>query len=200
MSKKITLCTLTLIFTMASLTYISFAKDNSNLPDGWFKSGASPNDYDMQIDNTMYHTGSSSGLIASNTARPNRFGTLMQICRADNYLGKRVRMTGHIKTENVTSWAGMWMRVDGPRKGSLSFDNMSDRPIKGSTDWTAYQIVLDVPESSANLAFGILLEGTGRAWIDDISFEIVGKAEPTTDIQDLGHYPKKPIALNFEKN
>ena len=46
-------------------------------------------------------------------------------------LGKRVRMTGLVKSENVASWAGLWLRVD--QSGSqqpLSFDNMGDSRIK----------------------------------------------------------------------
>jgi hypothetical protein len=48
-----------------------------------------------------------------------------------NYLGKRVRFSAAVKTEDVQSWAGLWMRVD---KGSqtVEFDNMQDRPLKGT--------------------------------------------------------------------
>jgi hypothetical protein len=44
-----------------------------------------------------------------------------------------------------------------------------------------YQLVLDVPESSTNLAFGIMLMGRGRLWVDDIEFEVVGTDVEVTD-------------------
>ena len=37
------------------------------------------------------------------------------------------------------SWAGLWMRVD-KGKDMVAFDNMQDRPIKGTTDWQRYYI------------------------------------------------------------
>ena len=43
---------------------------------------------------------------------------------------------------------------------SKYFDNMRNRPIKGSTDWTMYEIILDVPENSYSMNFGILLAGS----------------------------------------
>jgi hypothetical protein len=40
------------------------------------------------------------------------FGTLMQDFRAKQYVGKRVRFSAFVKSENVEGWAGLWMRVD----------------------------------------------------------------------------------------
>lgn len=53
----------------------------------------------------------------------------MQMCRAKEYIGKRVRMKSHIKAENIINWAGMWMRVDGSGRESFGLDNMRQRPI-----------------------------------------------------------------------
>jgi hypothetical protein len=55
---------------------------------------------------------------------------------------------------------------------------MSTRPIKGTTGWTKYQIVLDVPESSIDIAFGTLLDGEGEIWCDTFSFEVVDQNTP----------------------
>jgi len=57
----------------------------------------------------------------------------------------------------VTS-AGFWLRIDGKEnpKQQLGFDNMNNRPVKGTTDWKLYQIVLDVPENSGLINFGAL--------------------------------------------
>ena len=100
----------------------------------------------------------------------------MQMSQPGEYLGKRVRLSGYVKSDKVTNWAGLWFRVDGPNNGpnpsSLAFDNMQERPIKGTTDWTRYEIVLDVPEAAQRLAFGILLAGGGQVWMDDLKFEV----------------------------
>jgi hypothetical protein len=94
-------------------------------------------------------------------------------------------MSAWAKADGVADWAGLWMRVDGPdtRKTgkSLSFDNMQNQPIKGTSDWTRYEIVLDVPQATIALAFGILLEGKGEVWLDDVQFTVVGPDTPTTN-------------------
>jgi hypothetical protein len=64
----------------------------------------------------------------------------------------------------------------------LAFDNMQNRPIKGTTDWKQYESILDVPEEAANIAFGVLLSGAGKAWLNDVKFEIVGSQVPTTGL------------------
>ena len=106
----------------------------------------------------------------------------MQGIKADDYRGKRVRLSGYVKGENIAQYAGLWLRVDGAGY-SLNFDNMSNRPIKGTTDWKKYEVVLDVPEESIAIAFGILLRGEGQVWIDDLQLEVVGQDMPTTGLR-----------------
>ena len=164
--------------------------------EGWFLAGSKPASYQIGLDKSVYMTGSSSAFLESKDKKIDGFGTIMQSCLADDYLGKRIKMTSYIKSRDVSDWAGMWLRVDSKEQGKvLSFDNMQDRAIKGTTDWTKYEIILDVPEESATLNFGVLLSGTGKIWIDNISFEIVDKMETkATGERSL----KKPTNLNFE--
>ena len=124
----------------------------------------------------------------------------MQNCLPDKFLGKRVRMTGYIKSENVTGWAGLWMRVDQKDSNkALSFDNMQDRAVKGTTEWTKYEIVLDVPLTATNLAYGALVSGGGTIWFDSISFEEVDESVPTTGEDQQKYMPvKEPSNLSFE--
>lgn len=120
----------------------------------------------------------------------------MQTCDAKFYLGKRIKMIGYIKSENVANWSGMWLRVDSKFvKNYLSFDNMHDRPIKGNSDWTKCEIILNVPKESSTLNFGVLLDGTGQVWFDRISFEILGDI---TDVVTNNKIPEKPSNLDFE--
>ncbi|KAB2352595.1 hypothetical protein [Actinomadura rudentiformis] len=43
----------------------------------------------------------------------------------------------------------------------LAFDNMGDRPVRGTADWQRYEVVLDVPRAAVNVAYGVLLVGAG---------------------------------------
>jgi hypothetical protein len=73
------------------------------------------------------------------------------------------------------------------------------RPIKGTTRWTTYQIVLDVPEKSSLIAFGLLLDGPGKVWICNIHFEVVSNDVPTTPERvDQPNVPDQPINLDFK--
>ena len=170
---------------------------------GWGMAGSHPQNYAYGIDTDVKRSGEGSGYMKAKLSDTGGFGTLMQTFDADMYRGKRVRMSGYVKSEGVElytrefGWAGLWMRVDGPQLYKpLAFDNMSNRPIYGSTDWQKYEIVLDVPENSVNIAFGILLAGKGQVWLDGIQFEVVGQDVPTTD---LGASPKQPRNLDFKQ-
>src|SRR5262249_54842834 len=110
------------------------------------------------------HGGKASGFIKAKGDDSKGFATLMQSFRANDYRGKRLRLSGHVKARQIDKWAGLWMRIDGETK-ILGFDNMQDRPIKGTSDWRKQEIVLDVPEDSINIRFGILLIGKGQAWV-----------------------------------
>lgn len=62
----------------------------------------------------------------------------------------------------------------------VPFDNMSDRPIKGSTDWHSYEIVLDVPPDATSINFGVLLAGLGEVWMNSAKFEVVDTSAALT--------------------
>lgn len=153
---------------------------------GWLLAGDQPQDYRIGTDTGILHGGKASGYLRADRESPSGFGTLMQMVEAGPYPGTRVRMSGWAKADGVEGWAGLWMRVDGSDRRktgkSLSFDNMQNRPIKGTSDWTRYEIVLDVPQAATALAFGILLEGKGEVWLDDVQFAVVGSDVPTTTL------------------
>jgi hypothetical protein len=188
------------LFIAVTISFFSF-----DLPTGWFKAGSKPKSYDMGIDKGAGRDGKSAATIKSNSNKIKGFGTLMQNSLPYNYLGKRVRMTGWVMTQDVSDWSGLWFRID--EKGSnqpLGFDNMKDgkkdRSIKGTTEWTQYEIVLDVPFNAMNLAYGVLLSGTGQVWFDDIKFEVVDHNVETTGIGTNEMMPnKETINLDFEE-
>ena len=146
----------------------------------WFLRGDTPQDYEYGIDPTLRLTGKPSAYLRARVAQPAGFGTLMQAFQGTEYRGKRLRMSGYVKAQAVENWAGLWMRVDGGQGHVLSFDNMQNRPIRGTVDWKRYEIVLDVPEESIGISFGILLAGKGQVWLSEVQLQVVGKEVPTT--------------------
>ena len=189
-----------LLMSFGSRAEVSSQTAERGVPEGWILAGTAPQDYQVSVLPEKREGNNVVLLESGANPDPSKFGTLSQYCSADQYLGKRVRMTGYLKSENVKNWAGMWFRVDDSKQKdlSLSFDNMSDRPIKNTTDWKKYEIVLDVPQQAGAMAFGVLLEGSGKVWISGISFEVVDQSVPTTNmVKERAALPQGPVNLDF---
>jgi hypothetical protein len=190
--------------TLSFLVLTSCLILSFDMPKKWFAAGSEPDSYKMGTDKAAGQDGKNAATIQSKKKNINGFGTMMQNCLPDKYLGKRVRMSGYLKTEDVADWSGFWFRID--QTGSdktLGFDNMhngkEDRAVKGTTDWKKYEIVLDVPMKASNLAYGALLVGTGKIWFDKIAFEVVDKSVPTTGANENELMPnEEPVNLDFE--
>ncbi|MCE1198452.1 MAG: hypothetical protein LWW85_05740 [Marinilabiliales bacterium] len=153
---------------------------------GWRVLGNHQNKYQMGIDKGSGKDGKDAMTIKSvkKIVDNSIFGTLASSSLPTQYLGKRVRLSGLIKTKDVSDWAGFWFRVDGQKGEVLAFDNMkdgkTDRSIAGTNDWKPYDLVLDVPYHAKNLMYGALLNGEGQIWFENVTFEIVNSAIPTT--------------------
>ena len=166
------------------------------VPTGWLLAGSKPASYEVGIDAQAAYNGHPSAYLRATEPVTGGFGTLMQDFRADKYVGKRVRFSAFVKSDGVQSWAGLWMRVD-KDKDSVAFDNMEDRPIKGTTGWQKYEVVLDVPQDATGIFFGVLLDGPGAVWLNSAKFEIVGADVPTTGGKG-GKSRYEPTNLDFE--
>ncbi|MFJ7934884.1 helix-turn-helix transcriptional regulator [Sporosarcina sp. NPDC096371] len=166
---------------------------------GWFLSGSHPNHYQMGIDHTIVHGGKASGYLQSNTVfDENEFATMMQQFKADQFRGTRIKLSCFVKSEGVRGFAGMWMRVDNQAGDVLQFDNMSNRPIVGTSDWNFYSIVLDIPKEGTIISFGMLLQGEGKVWMDQFSFDEVDERVLTTNLEVVPELLDEPINLSFE--
>ena len=189
----------------------------AGMPEGWSApgpgSGAVPEDYEVGLDRTVRHGGSASAYIKSKAAAPRGFMALVQGFQAETYRGKRIRLSGYVMTKDVADTAGLWMQVQGGG-GATGFDNMQNRPIRGTSDWTKYDVVLDVPANSVGITFGFLLQGRGQAWVDDVRFDVVGTDVPSTNTMPApeadstkaeaqargwASSPKQPVNLDFER-
>lgn len=118
---------------------------------------------------------------------------MMQTIAPTKYLGTRVRLSGALKGNGIDGWAGLWLRVDSQQGAPLAFDNMQDRPVQGSTDWSRAEIILDIDEHATAIAFGVLLSGTGSVDISGLRFEEVASGVPVTGVPQV----TEPVNLDF---
>jgi len=179
-------------------------------PAGWFL-GGDDSEYRAGEDVSRRPGGYGylSATLQSITAQPMNFGLLKQTIRADEFRGRRVRLTGYIKTaERNDGTAHLWMRVNAG-DGSARADYMLTRPVLPGTDWTSYSVVLDVPANAVGITFGLGLVGAGQAWLDDVKLEVVGHDVAVTAEGDAIAFrdtasryataARQPINLDFEQ-
>lgn len=154
--------------------------DERGRPASWMGGGK---DHELAADTAVVHGGVASGRISARDAAltDEQAAPLVQILPADAWRGKRVRLSGWLRTKDVASgWAGLWMRVDSETKPNLAFDNMPSRGPRGTTEWKRYEVVLDVAPEASNLFFGVILAGNGTVWADDLALEEVPQSVPVT--------------------
>jgi bla regulator protein BlaR1 len=172
-------------------------------PKGWWKNGTdNASTYIAGVDRTQTHEGLPSAYVKSIPPSIEGFGGMMQMCSAENFVGKRLRLSAWMKTEKANDGgAHLWFRVDGKEKNELlQFDNMDGRSVKGTNDWKPYTVVLDVPANAAALAYGFFVTGTGQVWVSDVKIEEVGLDVPSTNMtaNKVRSLPNTPVNLRFE--
>jgi hypothetical protein len=80
---------------------------------GWMVSPDYAEDFEVGVDHAIAHSGKASTYIKSKPhATDTSHATIGQRIKSDAYRGKRVRLSGFLKTTNVTGRARLWMRID----------------------------------------------------------------------------------------
>jgi hypothetical protein len=185
-------------------------------PLHWFISGQQSaraiKEYSGSIDHTNTYEGSGSGLLKS-LSEVAHDGTLAQVSSAAAYRGKSLQMRAFLRSSEVAQRAGLWIRADDINGATVAFRNcFSPRApqsfVERNTPWKEVEINLDVPDSAVALSYGAQLKGTGSVWIDNITFNVIGPADPDHaeyaarsphQAPDLQKLPPTPQNLNFEQ-
>jgi hypothetical protein len=193
------------------LVFFSFAALISSKPDnknhmqwsnelkGWWYN-KNQTDYKVGTDDQIFITGKKSAFIESIAEKPANFLAIAQMNNVKNYRGKRIKMTGYLKAQGDKDTCALWIRVDNYAAGRTGdIDNMLDRPVTGTRDWTKCELVFDVPDAECYFNFGFLLSGAGKCWCDDISFEIVDPAVAKT-VKNINEvFPKEMVKKYYEQ-
>jgi C-terminal processing protease CtpA/Prc len=155
------------------------APPSGNLPGGWNGGPAGT----VFADNKIVHGGHGSVRFERDSNSTGNFSTVTKEIPID-FAGKSIELHGHLRTENVSGFVGLWMREDGDNP-SLAFNNMRATQLKGTTDWTTYSIQLPLVAEATKLFFGVLVAGTGKAWADDLRLLVDG--QPVWDLPQVQH-------------
>ena len=102
----------------------------------------------------------------------------MEMMELSKYRGKKIRLTAMVKSEKVTARGGLFINVYGPLGALTSDGQRGKRPVQGTLAWIRYTATAPVPEDATAIEYGVLLNGPGKVWLDDVKVEVVD--EPTT--------------------
>ncbi len=116
---------------------------------------------------------------------------------AQGYAGKRLRFSAQVRSEGVSTWAGLFMD-DGPKGGALNVvaagleGGEHTLPPSGAAaqapngTWQDVSVVVQVPATVNSVTLGLALVGEGKVWARKLHFEVVGPEVPLTDTRMLG--------------
>lgn len=141
----------------------------------------------VTADDQIAHTGKWSARIQRDEKSAGQLSVMAQSLPVD-FAGGTVELRGFLRLNNVGGWVGLWMREDGDGE-TLAIENMQTQQVKGTRDWAEYRIALPMKPGAEKLVFGVLMEGTGTAWADDLQLLVDGKpiaeAKAGTPVQVL---------------
>jgi len=105
-------------------------------------------------------------------------GVLQQAFLADEYRGKRIRLSGFLKTENVESiehvkgGTALWLQIEGVNE-TLRQANAKEHTLRGTHGWVRREMEVEVPQTSISVGLGFGLGGRGQVWLSDVQLEAV---------------------------
>jgi hypothetical protein len=172
---------------------VSFGIAAQDLPEGWGPVGDAHEKYSLSTSSEAGLNGTGLRIVGENADE--NFGGVGQVISANEYLRKTVKLSGYMRTDDVSGAGGIWLRIDGP-DGPLVLDNMLSRGPTGSTEWQEYSAVLRVPADARRFAFGVILSGSGELHADELAFEIVPDDTPVTATQSEAT-PEGPRGMSF---
>lgn len=149
---------------------------------GWSLTGSKPDAYEIRCDDVFTDCAIPILRTKALSSEPYGMGSLTHSESALPWRGTRVELKAELRTGRVDGWAGLWMRIDGPDGKTLAFDNMQNRPLRGTSSFQWYSVVLDVPADAERVSFGVLLHGPGAVFIRELRFDAVDTEVTSTDL------------------
>ncbi|MFZ4523166.1 MAG: S41 family peptidase [Bacteroidales bacterium] len=141
------------------------------LPDNWFLWGSG---YNIGMDTVVKYEGKTAVAISPDEKRDSgSFGCIAYKIPAD-FEAEEIEVSAYMKLEDVKDGSiGLMLRIDGAA-GTLQFDNMQQKNIRGTSGWSRYTVKLPYPGGAKTIVIGALLSGTGKLWVDNFELLLDG--------------------------
>ncbi|MFZ5444205.1 MAG: hypothetical protein ACOZQL_29685 [Myxococcota bacterium] len=149
---------------------------------GWRLTGSRPDAYELRCDGVFTDCAVPILRTKAFKSEPYGMGSLTHSESAETWRGRRVELRAELRTGSTDGWAGLWMRIDGKDGQVLAFDNMQNRPLRGTSSFAWYSVVLDVPANAERISFGVLLHGPGAVYVRELAFAEAPGEVSVTDL------------------
>ncbi len=167
-----------LLAALSAISLLALAQPTAHLDPAWTL-GSEGGKHEAGVADFGFARGGNAKFLRSNHKTGDKdWASLAQGFNAAQYRGKRLRFQAQVRTEGITDWSGLWMRVDCQGDRSCSFYNSEDKPLVGTQDWQLRSVTLDVPDNARMIVFGVIASGRGTVWIDELKFDVVGDDVP----------------------
>lgn len=147
----------------------------------WRQINSTPGTYSEKLDFTTSHNGNPAICLAyePNGTAPRDswtwWGRKIWLPDMGQYIGHTVRMSGWIKTQDVSGHLQPAIRP-WDNKGGYAKDSMvKDYSLKKTLDWTQFSVTCSVPTNILHMDTSLMFWGSGKVWIDtnSLSLEVV---------------------------
>lgn len=184
-----------LVSRLGLMAIVGMASAQERLPttvaydplDGWRYATTA-----VSVDPSLRYDGKASIRIERDSRSRDEFSTISRSMPID-FAGSKIELRGHLRTKDVSSLAGFWMREDGVDP-AVEFDNMASRRLSGTTGWAEYAITLPISPRATKLSYGVLLAGTGVVWSDQPRLFVDG-----TPIADVHHVERRKTVFDTDR-
>ncbi len=180
---------------LAAATNLDFeaAAAPSGAPAGWNFKGEK---FVAALESEGVHGGKACARVATPSGATGwGSGWFTQTIAAAPLRGKRVRVTSFLRLKDLNGYAGMTIEVKSADKEMLAIDRRQDHARDGTSDWAMDTVVVDVAAAAETIEYGMVVSGSGTAWVDDVVVETVGPDVPSTDLKSC---VRAPANLDFE--
>ncbi|MCD4786262.1 MAG: hypothetical protein K8T10_20760 [Candidatus Eremiobacteraeota bacterium] len=156
-----------------------FEKVKNNLPLNWNWVGWFKPEVNFALDSQIKHSGKYSASISIKkiTPRLQKFGppNWAQNITKDVPAGKKIKMTGYIKTKNVSGNAPIGIQCWNTKTGKMiKFGTTQySQPISGTKNWKKVTVEMEVPKETDKMRILCMLMGTGKVWFDEVKIIVI---------------------------
>jgi lysophospholipase L1-like esterase len=160
--------------------------NRAGLPRNWETLWTGKGKITAAIDRDVFKSQPASLRIATEGDEPAQ-GQVSQIIDAGP--GTKVTISGVVKSAGEAK-VNVFIQPSNAKWTPINFTQAAF--VSGNNDWQAFEKTVELPEGTARFGVGMLIEGKGKAWLDDVKLKINGEeANAPADKPDEIYQPAK---------